>query len=66
MEDLCRRFPVVTQNVFANLDDKSLTDCKVVGKVLRHFLSNERFFWIIIIYKYFPNHSQFAKVCATL
>ena len=61
MEDLCRRFPVVAQNVFANLDDKSLTDCKVVSKVPRDFLDNERFFWIRIIKKNFVNQNKFFK-----
>ena len=61
MEDLCRRFPLVAQNVFANLDDKSLTDCKVVSKVSYYVLNNERFFWIRIIKRYFPNQSQFYE-----
>ena len=61
MEDLCRKFPAVAQNVFAKLDDKSLTDCKVVGKVLDDFLNNERFFWIRIIKKYFEHpQSKFS------
>ena len=61
MEDLCRRFPVVAQNVFANLDEKSLTDCKVVSKVSCDFLNNERFFWIRIIKKNFVYQNKFFK-----
>ena len=59
MEELCCRFPVLGDLMFNNLDDQSLSNSKVAGRVVSQFVINERFFWIRIIQNYYEELSEF-------
>ena len=60
MDDLCERFPLVAKMVLNNLDDQSLTNCKIVNRKLNNFIENERFYWIRILKKYVLNFVSFS------
>ena len=59
MDELLRRFPDVAQNIFKQLDDKSLANCREVNKIWCNFLDNKSFFWRRRIQKYSKNQTQF-------
>ena len=46
MDGIIIRFPIVGQNIFKKLDNKSLANCKLVSKIWQQFLRND-----ILIYK---------------
>ena len=69
MEGLCKRFPLLVEMVFENLDDESLVKCKESSREINHHLQNQRFYWIRII-KTHGNFKEFADswkkvVCKT-
>ena len=52
MEIIFKRFPLIRQRVFKNLDNQSLTRIIEAKRGFAEFLKIERFFWIRIIKKY--------------
>ena len=59
MEEVLSRFPVLAQDVFKQLDDKSLANYREVNKIWCNFLDNKSFFWRRRIQKYSKNQTQF-------
>ena len=43
MEEVCKRFSHLGENIFDSLDDKSITRCSKVSKFWRNYLSNQKF-----------------------
>ena len=52
MEQLCQRFPLISQKIINQVDDETLTNFKDGGRYTNDFLKKERFYWIRIIEKY--------------
>ena len=42
----CNRFPMIADMIFKNLDDESLSTCKLASRNINKFIKNERFFWL--------------------
>ena len=61
MEDLGRRFPLISQIILNNVDDKSLTNFRKASRENSNFLDNERFYWIRNIKKYSSNLEEFQE-----
>ena len=61
MEDLGRRFPLISQIILNNVDDKSLTKFRKASRENSNFLENERFYWIRRIKRYFSNFEEFQE-----
>ena len=59
MEQLALRFPHLASNVFKQLDNQSLVNCKETSQILKNFYGNEKFFWLRIIHKYRGNFVEF-------
>ena len=49
MENLCRRFPLVSKMVFNELDDQSLTQVKMSNREICQYLEEERFYWVRVL-----------------
>ena len=61
MEDLGRRFPLISQIILNNVDDISLTKFREASRENSNFLDSERFFWIRNIKKYSTNFEEFQQ-----
>ena len=59
MEELGRRFPLISKIILNNADNKSLTSFRKASRENRNFLDNERFYWIKHINKYSANFEEF-------
>ena len=55
MEDLGRRFPLISKIILNNIDDKSLTKFRNASRENSIFLDTEIFYWIRYIKKYTTN-----------
>ena len=62
MENLCKRFPHLAAQVFDQVDDQSLNNCKEINRGVLEHLDNERFFWIKIIKKYEQKLKDFPRL----
>ena len=61
MEDLGRRFPLISEIILNNVDDKSLTNFRKASRDNSNFLDNERFYWIRNIKRYSANFEEFQE-----
>jgi hypothetical protein len=61
MEDLAKRFPLISQIILKNVDDKSLTNFRTASRENSLFLDNERFYWIRNIKRYSTNFEEFQE-----
>ena len=61
MEDLGKRFPLISQIILNNVDNKSLTIFRTASRENSNFLDRERFYWIRNIKKYFANFQEFQE-----
>ena len=61
MDKVLRRFPDVAQDIFKQLDDKSLVNCMEVNKIWHNFLDNDSLFWRRRIQKYNKNQTEFKE-----
>ena len=59
MDELLRRFPDVAQNIFKQLDDKSLANCRKVNKFWSNFIDTSSLLWRRRIQKYSKNQTEF-------
>ena len=59
MDELLRRFPDVAQNIFKQLDDKSLANCRKVNKFWSNFIDTSSLLWRKRIQKYSKNQTEF-------
>ena len=55
MENLCLKFPYLCSMIFANLDNKSLVQCRLVNKSWKKLIENEKILWKRILKKYITN-----------
>ena len=62
MEDHAFRFPHLASNIFDQLDNQSLVNCKEVSRKLDNFFGNEKFFWLRIIHEYRGNFVEFKEI----
>ena len=46
MDVIISRFPQLGENIFGNLNNESLANCKEVGKEWSNFFDKKKFFWI--------------------
>ena len=70
MDDIGRRFPLISQLILNNVDNISLANFKKASQENRNFLENERFYWIRNKKKYSANFEEFQDswkkvVCKT-
>ena len=49
MEELFSRYPHISEKIFQQLDDKSLTNCREVSKSWQEFLDSKNMSWIRIV-----------------
>ena len=61
MEDLCKRFPHLSENILSQVNDQSLNNCKEISSELLQCLERGRFFWIRMIKKYQKDLKDFPK-----
>ena len=61
MENICERFPVITQMILNNVDDRSLINFKETSRDNDEMLKSERFYWIRIVKKYNGNFQEFHE-----
>ena len=59
MEHHVFRFPHLASNIFDQLDNQSLVNCKEASRKLDNFFGSEKFFWLRIIHKYRGNFVEF-------
>ena len=59
MEHHALRFPHLASNIFDQLDNQSLVNCKEASRKLDNFFGNEKFFWLRIIHKFRGNFVEF-------
>ena len=55
----CNRFPVIADMIFKNLDDESLSTCKMASRNINSFIKDERFFWLRQIGRYNKHFQEF-------
>ena len=58
---ISKRFPLVNQRIFQNLDGQSLIRIKEASRDISGFIENERFFWIRLIKKYSKKFEGFEE-----
>ena len=61
MEDLCYRFPHLSERIFDQLCDQSLADSQRIGKPFCNYIDQQKFKWLRIIHKHIKNNSNFSK-----
>ena len=49
MDNLILRFPQVVEQIFEQLDDKSLVECRKVEKLWQKFIDERNYPWIRIV-----------------
>ena len=59
MEDIILRFPMVAKSIFAELDNGSLTNCKMVSNPWARFITTEKLPWLRMILTYSGNMVEF-------
>ena len=59
MEEFLARFPGIGREIFNQLDNKNLTQCKEVSRYQCEFLEDDRLLWTRMIEKYKANHVEF-------
>ena len=52
MEEISMRFPVIAQQILKQLDNRNLTKCRTVGKILRSSIDENRLIWTRMIKSY--------------
>ena len=60
MDELLSRFPDLAEDMFENLDDESLLNCKEACRSMSSFLDNNTKFWKRIIRKYLQCNQESA------
>ena len=61
MEDLSIRASSIATKIFNFLDEKSLVQSRGINRNIKHFLNNERFFFLRIINNYKGNFVEFEE-----
>ena len=58
MDQLLAKFPDIAEDIFENLDDESLVQCKEASRALSSFMDEDIKFWKRIIRKYLHNQEE--------
>ena len=58
MDELLSRFPDLAEDMFENLDDESLLNCKEACRSMSSFLDDNTKFWKRIIRKYLQYNQE--------
>ena len=61
MENIFQRFPVITQMILNNVDERSLINFKETSRDIDEMFKSERFYWIRIMKKYNGNFQEFHE-----
>ena len=61
MDELLSRFPDLAEDLFENLDDESLLNCKEACRSMSSFLDDNTKFWKRIIRKYLHYNQETAN-----
>ena len=61
MDKVLIRFPVVGQDIFNQVDDKTLANCRYVCKFWCNFLDNGSLLWQRRIHKFTENQVEFSN-----
>ena len=66
IDGIILRFPNVAQDIFKELNDKTLTTCRKASRLWRDHLDNQKFCWVRMIQRYHKNmknaYHQWEKV----
>ena len=62
MDELLSRFPDLAEDMFENLDDESLLNCKEACRSMSSFLDDNTKFWKRIIRKYLHFNEKWSWV----
>ena len=58
IDTILLRFPSIAQDIFKELDNKSLIKCRKLSVPVQNFIDNEKFIWIRRMQKYRVSHSE--------
>ena len=61
MEEISMRFPVIAQQILKQLDNRNLTKCRTVGKILHSSIDENRLIWTRMIKNYIKGNGKFRK-----
>ena len=61
MNNCLLRFPKVGQDIFKQLDNKTLANCKMVSRTWNDFNNQNKLIWIRKIQKHHRNHIDFKE-----
>ena len=66
IDGIILRFPDVTQDIFKELNDETLTTCRNMSRLWCDYLDNQKFYWVRMIQRYRNNmknaYHQWKKV----
>ena len=58
MEEIFSRFPHLGDAIMDQLDNTDLTDCRLVDRIWRNFIDNQKLQWMRIIFKWTAYYNQ--------
>ena len=61
IDTILSRFPAVAEDIFKELDSKSMVKCRKVSVPWQNFIDNQKFIWIRRMRKYSENMEQFYE-----
>ena len=61
IDDILARFPAVAEDIFKELDSKSMVKCRKVSVPWQNFIDNQKFIWIRKMTKFSENMEQFYE-----
>ena len=61
MEEIVIRFPVIAQQILEQLDNRNLTKCRTVDKILCSYINKNRLIWTRMIKNYIKGNGKFRK-----
>ena len=61
MEEIVIRFPVIAQQILEQLDNRNLTKCRTVDKILCSYINKNRLIWTWMIKNYITGNGKYRK-----
>ena len=61
MDELIQKIPLLGENIFSQLGNKSLTQCMESSRLWNDFIVNEKLLWIKIIQAHVTNFDETWK-----
>ena len=58
MEEIFSRFPHLGEAIMDQLDNTALTDCRLVDRIWRSFIDNQKLQWMRIIFEWTAYNNQ--------